>query len=54
MSSRGNVVGGDIVEYNPLRDVNGVTAMVAAKFYKEIAAHMLPDTDKHGFTRIGN
>ncbi len=38
---RGNVVGADIVEYNPLRDVNGVTAMVAGKFYKELIARML-------------
>lgn len=35
------VVGADIVEYNPDKDINGVTAMVAAKFVKEIAAKML-------------
>ena len=35
------VVGADIVEYNPDRDVNGVTAAVAAKFLKEIAGKML-------------
>lgn len=35
------VVGADIVEYNPRMDVNGVTAIVAAKFMKEIAAAML-------------
>ncbi len=37
----GPIVGADIVEYNPKRDINGVTAMVAAKFVKEIATIML-------------
>lgn len=32
------IVGADIVEYNPTRDVNGVTAVVAAKLLKELAA----------------
>ncbi|MEO6432794.1 MAG: agmatinase family protein [Sphingomicrobium sp.] len=32
------IVGGDVVEYNPNRDLNGVTAVVAAKFVKELAA----------------
>jgi agmatinase len=35
------VVGADIVEFNPERDPLGITAMVAAKLYKEIAAKML-------------
>jgi arginase len=35
------VVGADIVEFNPTRDPSGITAMVAAKLYKEIAAKML-------------
>jgi arginase family enzyme len=30
------VVGADIVEYNPVRDHGERTAMVAAKFYKEL------------------
>jgi agmatinase len=34
----GPIVGGDVVEYNPSRDINGMTAMVAAKLVKEIAA----------------
>lgn len=38
---RGNLVGADIVEYNPTRDINGVTGMVAAKFLKEILDRML-------------
>ncbi len=34
----GPIVGADIVEYNPARDVNGMTAVVAAKLVKELAA----------------
>ena len=30
------VVGADVVELNPTRDVNGVTAMVAAKIVREL------------------
>jgi arginase len=37
----GRIVGADIVEYNPRRDVNGMTAGVAAKLLKEIASRML-------------
>ncbi len=32
------IVGADVVEYNPTRDFNGMTAVVAAKFVKELAA----------------
>lgn len=32
------IVGADIVEYNPARDLNGITAVVAAKLVKELAA----------------
>jgi len=35
---RASIVGADIVEYNPARDVNGVTAVLAAKLVKEVAA----------------
>jgi agmatinase len=35
------IIGADIVEYNPKRDINGVTAMVCAKFLKEIAAKII-------------
>ena len=35
------IVGADIVEYNPERDINGMTAMVAAKLMKELADKML-------------
>ena len=37
----GNIVGADIVEYNPERDYLGMTGMVAAKFLKEILSKML-------------
>ncbi len=35
------IIGADIVEYNPARDVNNMTAMVAFKMMKEIASKML-------------
>jgi agmatinase len=35
------IVGADIVEYNPRRDINGITAMTAAKFVKEIGSKMI-------------
>ncbi|HET9409994.1 MAG TPA: agmatinase [Candidatus Sulfotelmatobacter sp.] len=40
-SVRALIVGADIVEYNPVRDREDQTAMVAGKFLKEIAAAML-------------
>jgi agmatinase len=39
----GEVVGADVVEYNPRQDAGGVTATVAAKIVKEIAGRMLAD-----------
>ena len=38
------IVGADIVEYNPARDINGMTAMVAAKLLKELADKLLADS----------
>lgn len=35
------IVGADLVEYNPLRDRDGLTAMVAAKLLKELLAAMI-------------
>ena len=32
----GPIVGADVVEYNPTRDINGMTATVAAKLVKEL------------------
>ncbi len=37
------VVGADIVEYNPLRDINGMTAMVASKFFREIVEKIIAE-----------
>jgi arginase len=37
----GAIVGADIVEYNPVQDVAGVTATVAAKILKEILGKMI-------------
>ncbi len=39
----GNVIGADVVEFNPAQDVGGLTGHVAAKLVKEIAARMLRD-----------
>lgn len=35
-----NVVDADLVEYNPTRDINNMTAMVAYKLMKELVAKM--------------
>ncbi len=37
----GEIVGADLVEYNPVQDVAGVTASVAAKILKEILGKMI-------------
>lgn len=42
---KGEIVGADIVEYNPERDINGVTGMVAGKLLKEIIARILENTN---------
>ncbi len=39
----GPIVGADVTEYNPTRDLVDMTAMVAAKLVKEIAGAMLTD-----------
>jgi arginase len=36
-----DIIGCDLVEYNPTRDLNGVTGMVVAKLLKEMLAHLL-------------
>ena len=36
-----SIVGADIVEYNPMRDINNMTAMVAYKLFKELASKMI-------------
>jgi agmatinase len=37
----GRIVGADVVEFNPVRDVDGITATVAAKILKEILGKMI-------------
>ena len=37
----GKIVGADVVEYNPVQDVAGITATVAAKIVKEILGRMI-------------
>ncbi|MGI9535814.1 MAG: arginase family protein [Desulfocapsaceae bacterium] len=39
-SIEGSLIGADIVEYNPYRDIQNMTSMVAAKLMKELAAKM--------------
>lgn len=39
----GTLLGADIVEFNPSQDIGGLTAHVAAKLVKEVAARMLAD-----------
>jgi arginase family enzyme len=38
------ILGADIVEYNPKRDINDMTAMVCAKLLREIASKMLENS----------
>ena len=38
---KGNIVGADLVEYNPTRDESGITAMLAAKLFKELLSLLL-------------
>jgi arginase len=45
-SIEGNIVGADIVEFNPRNDPAGITAPVCAKLLKEIAAHIILAPDK--------
>jgi arginase len=37
----GDVIGADLVEYNPRQDIGGITATVAAKLVKELAGRMI-------------
>lgn len=40
------LVGADIVEFNPQRDTGATTAMLAAKFYREIVGRLLADRSR--------
>ena len=56
------VCGGDVVELNPDRDINEMTAILAAKMVKELAAlasakpavPALPDPPRHGDARVNH
>ena len=41
---KGKLIGADIVEYNPDRDLNSMTSMVSAKLLKEMIARIYEDT----------
>ncbi len=41
---RCDIVGADIVEYNPERDINGMTGMVAAKMLRELLDKFMEST----------
>ncbi|HTX73706.1 MAG TPA: arginase family protein [Rectinemataceae bacterium] len=41
----GRLIGADLVEYNPERDWDGLSGMVAAKLVKELAARILRDSE---------
>jgi arginase family enzyme len=38
---KGEIVGADVVEFNPVQDISGMTATVAAKIVKEILGKMI-------------
>jgi len=40
---KGKLIGADLVEYNPDRDPQGITGMVAGKLLKEIIGRMLEE-----------
>jgi arginase len=42
----GRLVGADIVEYNPERDIHGMTGMVAGKILKEIIGRMIGEVSR--------
>ena len=41
----GELVGADIVEFNPTQDIGGLTAGVTAKLVKELAAQCVVESD---------
>lgn len=43
----GEVVGADLVEYNPTQDLGGTTAMVAAKLMKEVLSRITQSFDRN-------
>ena len=49
---KGTIVGADLVEYNPVRGVAGMTATVAAKILKEILGKMLVGLSPYAKTPV--
>ena len=54
----GDLVAADVVEYNPRRDIGGLTATVAAKIVKEVAGRMMaevrdPRRSPYCLTQVG-
>ncbi|MDA1081734.1 MAG: agmatinase [Gemmatimonadetes bacterium] len=47
-SCAGTLVGADVVEFNPRQDATDLTARLAAKLVKEIAARMFADRERGG------
>lgn len=43
---KADIVGADLVEYNPIRDLNNMTAMVCYKLFKELIAKMSENAAK--------
>ncbi len=41
----GSIVAADLVEFNPARDISGITAAVAAKLLKEVLGKMISDRE---------
>jgi len=41
---RGQIIGADIVEYNPARDLNDMTAVLVAKLVRELAGSVIADS----------
>ena len=41
LNIKGDIIGADIVEYNPYRDINEITAITAAKLLKEIRGKII-------------
>lgn len=41
MNPEATIVGADVVEYNPVQDISGITATAAAKVVKEILGKMI-------------
>ena len=50
LPDRMHVIGADLVELNPARDLQGMSAMVAAKIVKEMIGKMLSRTELETIT----